>query len=230
MAMDILGAPAHEYVWKNRGVYFGSRTWSRGVTKTIRRIFASTYRFSQLPRRRCLRLAGLPYKQAKRRGHAIDRTLSRWASGQSLARTKIKEPGVLLEIFTVRGWKPVGSQVVVAWPEARLATRIDLVLFDSTTQRLLVVEVKSGCLYRRQSHGYLAHVQPRVTNAPLHQHQLQVVLGKELLVRTYPQWTRSQVDCVLIYVNHHLETEVVEECEFGIQYSSCIRDVLLRTA
>ena len=227
----ILGPPVHEYVWKNRSVYFGKRIWSRGVTKTIRRIFASSYRFSQLRRRRkSQEHVGLPRRQAKRRGQAIDRTLAQWVNGQSLTRTRIQEPAVLLKVFAKHGWTPIGSQVVVAWPAARLATCIDLVLYDAQAERVVVVEIKSGCLYRRESHGHLAHVHPKVTNAPLHQHQLQAVLGKELLVRTYPQWNRSQVECVLLYVTHELATELVREGDFGVQYSQRIQDILLRTA
>ena len=225
---SILGSPLCIYNWKTRSVYFGDKRWSRGVTTVIKKVFAPDYRYTKLKRGHYV--VGLPKRKAKRRGHAIDQTLHRWAMGISTARTRLKEPKALIKAFEDRCWSPVCSQLVVAWPDARMATKIDLVLHDATRNKLLVVEIKSGCGYRRNSHGTLRHTLPGVSNAPLHQHQLQVLFGKELLARTYPQWERRNIECVLAYVSTDGTVELFIEEEFAVQYTPVIETILLNTA
>lgn len=226
--MSVLGTPATLYVWKTRSVYFGAKRWSRGVTRTIRRLFVPDYQFRKLKRVRGS--TGLPKRKAKRRGHAIDRTLEQWSNGQSIGRCRIKEPRALISAFTELGWKPIGSQVVVAWPAARIATRLDLVLFDAERHKVIVVEIKSGCLYRRESHARMRHVRPPVSNAPINQHQLQTLLGRELFIRTYPHWDTSDVDCVLVYVTPDCSVEMVHGNEFDVTYDTRLDALLLNTA
>jgi hypothetical protein len=153
---SILGLPVCVYSWQTRSVYFGNKKWSRGVTTVIKKVFATTYRYTKLKRGHYS--VGLPKRQAKRRGHAIDAILHKWAGGISISRSRLKEPYALIRAFEEHGWNPVCYQLVVAWPTARLATKIDLVLHDSTNNRLIVVEIKSGCGYRRNSHGMLHHI------------------------------------------------------------------------
>jgi len=228
MINNILGPPVSTYKWATRSVYFGNKRWSRGVTKVIQGVFAPDFRFKKLPRGHCA--TGLPKRQAKRRGHAIDRTLDQWANGLSTSRSRLKEPIALIREFESYGWRPVRSQLTVAWPDARIGTRIDLVLYDATRHKIIVVEVKSGCGYRRKSHGMLRHLVPRVSNAPLHQHQLQVLLGKELLARTYPAWIRTEIECVLVYIASNGELELLREESFDVQYSTRVDTILLNTA
>lgn len=225
---SILGPPVHDYKWVTRSVYFGAKRWSRGVTKVVKSVFAPDYRFTKLKRGQCA--TGLPKRQAKRRGHAIDRVLEQWAHGLPTHRSRLKEPKTLIQTFESHGWHPVSSQLTVAWPDARIGTRIDLVLYDSERHKIVAVEVKSGCGYRRKSHGMLRHLFPRVSNAPLHQHQLQILLGKELLARTYPAWARADIECVLVYISPDCEVELLREESFDVQYTPKIDIILLNTA
>jgi hypothetical protein len=225
---SVLGLPVCVYSWHTRSVYFGNKNWSRGVTTVIKKVFASTYRYTKLKRGHYS--VGLPKRQAKRRGHAIDAALHKWAGGLSMAHSRLKEPYALIKTFEEHGWKPVCSQLVVAWPAARLATKIDLVLHDSINNKIIVVEIKSGCGYRRNSHGMLRHIVPKVSNAPLHQHQLQCLFGKKLLTCTYPQWTYADIECVLAYVSVDGTVELFMEADFAVHYTPCIETILMNTA
>jgi hypothetical protein len=224
----ILGPPVCVYAWKTRSVYFGNKKWSRGVTKVKKKVFASSYRYTKLKRGHYV--VGLPKRQAKKRGHAIDAILCKWADGFSITRSRLKEPRALIQTFEAHGWKPVCSQLVVAWPEARLATKIDLVLHDTTQNKVMIVEIKSGCGYRWNAHGTLRHIIPKVSNAPLHQHQLQVLFGKELFARTYPKWARVDTVCVVAYVAIDGTVELFMEDDFSVQYTQCIETILMNTA
>ena len=224
----VLGPPVCTYEWKGRSVSFGNGRWSRGLTTVIRAVFAPTYRFKKLCRTTCP--GGLRLRAAKRRGRAIDEALARWVQTPTTYRSTLNEPDVLIRLFTGHGWLPVDAQLVVAWPDARLATRIDLVLYDPGRNMLVVVEMKSGCAYRRVAHGTLHNVVPITSNAPLHQHQLQALLGKELLLQTYPKWTRSAVEAVVVYVTTAYQVELVREPDFGVVYSPHVQRALLRTA
>lgn len=223
--MSVLGTPVSRYVWKTRSVYFGAKRWSRGVTTLIHRLFVPDYQFRKL--RRVREGTGLPKHLAKRRGHTIDRTMQRWTNSQSIGRCRIKEPRALISTFGDLGWVPIGSQVVVAWPAARLATRLDLVMLDVARHKVIVVEIKSGCLYRRESHGRMHHVRPHVSNAPINQHQLQTLLGRELFLRTYPQWDPCDVECALVYVTPDCTIEMIYGNDFEVTYDNTRLDALL---
>ena len=224
----ILGQPVRVYTWTTRSVYFGEKRWSRGVTKVVKKVFAPGFRFKKLKRGQYV--PGLPKRQAIRRGHAIDRVLHQWASGLSIGRSRIREPKTVIQTFEALGWVPVQSQLTVAWPEARIATKIDLVLYDPENNKVIVVEMKSGCGYRRNSHGTLRHIVPKVSNAPLHSHQLQAAIGKELLARTYSEWARGDIECVLVYVSPDCEVEMIRESDFTVVYTPTIETILLNTA
>jgi hypothetical protein len=110
--------------------------------------------------------------------------------------------------------------LVVAWREGRIATMIDLVLYDETQEEIIIVEIKSGCEYRNLSTGSkLKHLKENVTDAPVHQHQLQVVLGKELFRRTYPE-CKKQVRALLVYVSKEGDLDVIEEEDFQVHYEN----------
>jgi hypothetical protein len=227
-ATTILGPPVCAYTWHTRSVYFGAKRWSRGVTTVVKRLFAPSYRYTKLKRGHCP--VGLPKRQARRRGHAIDHTLHKWAGGQAITRSRLKEPRTLIQTFEARGWTPVCSQLVVAWPAARLATKIDLVLHDRARNKIIVVEVKSGCGYRRKSHGVMRHIVPTVSNAPLHQHQLQVLLGRMLFARTYTHWRPVDIECVLVYISPACDVELLMDTAFSVHYTAGLDTILLDTA
>lgn len=225
-----LGDPILPYTFSKRSVYFGNRRWSRGVTTVIKKLFASSYTYQKLTMKHmCSR--GLRQKQAKRRGQLIDTVVGKWVNGHRI-KCRTQEPTALIHYFERNHWKPVSSQLVVAYPTARLATKIDVVLYDTVHDTLLIVEVKSGYHYRKCStlNGTLKFVRPIVSNCPLHQHQLQALLGKWLFLETYPQWTNRKVEAVVVYVSSDGECEVYMERYFTVLFSDTIKNVLINTA
>jgi hypothetical protein len=228
--MVCLGLPIKDFQFKNRSVYFGNKSWSRGVTTVIKNVFATAYTYNKL-RMRHVCPKGLRKRRAVRRGHIIDNTIDRWVNGLSL-KCRVKEPRMLIQLFESLAWKPIASQLVVAYPEARIATKIDIVLYDTRRDTLLIVEVKSGCHYRRctTKDGTLQHIRPIVNDSPLHQHQLQSLIGKLLFLKTYPHWSALSVESVVVYVSTSGDTELLMESDFDVQYSSVIEKVILRTA
>jgi hypothetical protein len=225
----ILGDPVDVYLFKSRSVYFGHKRWSRGVTKVIQKVFCPSFVFKKI--KRGSYVPGLTKRKAKKRGHLVDQIIENWVLGKP-TRCRILEPRSIINIMEELEWVPIASQLVVAWPEARLATKIDLVVYCETTNKIIVVEIKTGCGYRRCStpNGFLHHLRPKVSNAPIHQHQLQIILGKELLARTYPNWSRNNIEAVLIYVSTDGELELIREHEFSFTYSTIVENILLNTA
>jgi hypothetical protein len=221
------GNPVQSYVFKNkRCIYFGNKVWSRGVTTIIRKYFAPTYAFKKLKRVKYPR--GLPKRSAIRRGHAIDRTLQCWTEGHYSKRFRLIEPKAIIQAFEDRTWKPLSSQLAVAWPNARLATRLDLVLHDTLQNEILIVEIKSGCGYRNLANGKMKHILPSITNSALNQHQLQVLIGKRLFQKTYPNHTLT-TRCVLVYVSIDGHIDIIEESDFTVKYTESIENVIVRT-
>jgi hypothetical protein len=135
-------------------------------------------------------------------------------------RCRILEARPIITLFECRGWTPLASQLVVAWREGRIATMIDLVLYDENQEEIIIVEIKSGCEYRNLSTGSkLKYLKENVTDAPIHQHQLQVLLGKELFQRTYPD-CKKKVRALLVYISKEGDLDVIEEEDFQIHYEN----------
>jgi hypothetical protein len=230
MIIPLLGPPIERFSFNKRAVYFGQRKWSRGVTTVIKKVFASSYRYAKLPRRS--RATGLPFRKARRRGKLVDGILDKWVRGEK-TRCRIAEGRAIIQLFESRHWEPVASQLVVAWREGRIATMIDIVLHDVSTDEILVVEIKSGCEYRYLTTGSnLKNLGPSctVTDAPIHQHQLQVLLGKDLFHRTYPSCTKK-VQAVLVYAAKDGTLEVLMEEDFKVHCrDTAVVDAIFRTA
>lgn len=225
-----LGKPIKTYEFKRRSVYFGGKKWSRGVTTVIKQLFAPSYKFNKLQMKHVCE-KGLRKRHAKRRGVLVDDIIGKWVSGYHV-KCRIQEPRMLIKHFELMKWLPVSSQLVVACQEARLATKVDIVLYDSPNDILRIVEVKTGYHYRRCStrDGILRHVRPTVNNSPLHQHQLQALIGKWLFLKTYPQWVNKHVESVVVYVSNDGCIELLLEQNFQVKFSKCVEDVLMRTA
>jgi hypothetical protein len=231
MGVSLLGKPVTHFIFKSRSVYFGQKRWSRGVTKVIKNVFVPGYKYQNIRgRHKCTR--GLVKRKSLRRGHLVDTVLQEWANGKPL-RCRIKEPKAVVSYFNQCGWVPISSQLVVAWPEARIATKLDLVLHDPILDKVIVVEIKTGCHYRRcsTSTGTIKHMGPTaISDAPLHQHQLQALIGKQLLLKTYALDQIQSVEALLLYVSVDGEVEVFREPDFQVKYSDKIDQALLRSA
>jgi hypothetical protein len=108
-------------------------------------------------------------------------------------------------------------------------------LHDELRGVLLLVEVKSGCHYRRccTKNGTLRFIRPAVSDSPLHQHQLQALIGKDLFLRTYPHWKNEEgersVEAAVVYVAASGDIELIPEPEFKVKYSPLLSEILYKT-
>jgi hypothetical protein len=230
MSSVLFGDPQEVFHFNKRAVYFGQKKWSRGVTTVIKKVFAPSYVYRRLQRSKDIVKTGLPFRKARRRGKLVDEVLGKWVRGGK-TRCRILEARALIELFESRRWLPLASQLVVGWREGRIATMIDVVLHDEVTDQILIVEIKSGCEYRHVSTGSCMKClqSSDVPDSPLHQHQLQTLLGKELFNRTYKECTKS-VRGVLIYVGKDGSLEIVEESQFRVLYTDHVAQAIIRTA
>jgi hypothetical protein len=92
----------------------------------------------------------------------------------------------ILQYFVLRGWTPIHSQMVVSWPEARLATMADVVCRDQNGNHI-VVEIKTG--YKEaQLHSHTKfRMQPPfhlLDDSPYNQHLLQVAFTRHMYCRS----------------------------------------------
>ena len=205
------------YTFINRAVRFPGIGPSRGTTKVIKQIFCPHFHASRM-RNRPKNIGGLNYKQARNRGKAVDRGLSRWVCGQTpvSSLTEVKE---LIKWFQLNhpSWKPVQTQYVVACPIERLATQVDILMYCTILKRFIIVEVKTGCLARR-----CTTLPPNtivgsadVSHTLLHQHQLQTLISKHLFEHTHPEHIGAKM--LLIYVTEKGMIEAIDQSQFFAQ-------------
>jgi len=220
----ILGPPSNAFKWMRRYVRFNNGRCSRGVTKIIRRIFASNYRFKQLNR---TTFGSMSRRVSKRFGTRVDTAIDHWVRGLRVKEQHVRSMVKQLEQWS---WRPVTSQLVVARPLWRLATRIDLIVLDTLHDVLLLIEVKTGCPYRHESNGKMMRfIRPQIYNSMLHQHQLQAVLSAALFSYTYPNCTYA-VEPALLYMNHDGSLDLFRESQFQVHFNESIEQVLIGTS
>jgi hypothetical protein len=212
---------------KKSMVFAQTKQRSKGLTKTIQTVFFPEYKYDKLRGQR--KKGTLTFKSARQRGKTIDNQLSK-CIGQDLKIPPYMahETKLLLNFIRSKGFYIEKSQQAVGFAPWRLATSLDLVLrpCSSINDHRIVVEVKRGCLYRRCNiPGKTSqHLQPNVTVSPLHMHQLQVIIGAELLRRTD---STLPIKSWLLYVDE-TELEIVDK--FEITFSDTIDTALLVTA
>jgi hypothetical protein len=138
---------------------------------------------------------------------------------------------MILNFIRERGYYIEHAQYAVGYAPWRLATDIDLILRNVVgDDHRIVVEVKRGCLYRRQTvpNTTSQHLEHAVSVSPLHVHQLQAVLGKRLLelcdqtVEISGTW--------LLYVDLINGIELFREPDFDVKWSKGSEQMLESTA
>ena len=213
---EYLGRVDSPYIFNNRAVRFPGIGPSRGVSKVIKHVFARTYKHAKITNRPKPNVGGLKLRQACSRGKSVDSGLTKFYTHGT--RSRLVEVNTLIKVFESLGLECVETQSVVAWPEARLATQLDLLMFNKTTKRLVVVEVKCGSVARRcaTATGTLLTM-PQINDCLLHQHQLQTLLGRYLLAKTYPKVIENNVEMLLVYVQPDGSTEVFKNVDFTVR-------------
>lgn len=185
--------PEIKWDFNNKRFTINGRAVS-GVHPTIHSLFYPNYSFLQA---RARAQHNVPVGQrhryyGMRAGTSLDNTLDK--SVALFVRTGTK-PDILringlLKYFWVmcdkKQWVPVASQLTVGCATLRCATRIDVVCKD-THGNTVLLEIKRGYSYLNEaSHMMNAPFTDR-NNCPKNQHQLQLLLNRELYRRTYPQ-------------------------------------------
>jgi len=211
-----------KHIWSRNHTVFENGTMSRGVTTTIRKLFAPCFKFNALRARP--KGGGVTRSQARKKGHLIDHEIGLYINNVHSTDMFCKETKYLIDYISTHGLTPLWSQKVVGWMEARIATCIDLICRD-TSNTYVIVELKYGCAYRECSTGKLLRHVIAHDDSLLHQHQLQLLLTRVLFEKTYG----FRPLMLLLYT----DTEGVvpyTENTFGVQWTDKASEILCMSA
>lgn len=217
-----------------RGVRFDTtKRRSKGVTKVLTHVFFPAYCVQHLRGPVVPNIGGLRLRAARQRGRLLDRQLATMAGDTLLLRPPpraCKETKLILAFVRERGYYIEHAQHTVGYAPWRLATDLDLVLRKLDGTHRIVVEVKSGCLYRRRIVPGVTsrYLEPTVSVSPLHVHQLQALIGKRLLALC--DTTIEVGGAWLLYVDLVHGVEGIEEKDFGVRWSTGTERALEETA
>lgn len=107
----------------------------------------------------------------------------------------------ILERLVELKWHPITCQLPVSSKSGRIATLVDMLCFDLTTKRLVVVEAKTGFrTYYERSNAKLKAPFDDNLNSPRNQHQLQLSATKHLFLQTFGL-AAADVDAAVIRVD-----------------------------
>lgn len=177
-------------------VFPDTKKRAKGITKFITKKFAPTYKYNKL-QKRPKNVGGLSKRQARNRGKLVDRQLTRYIHSKKTTAYFCTPTNNLLAFFRDNHITLTHSQFTVGYSKWRLATLVDLVAKTSSGKTLLI-EVKTGCHYRRcTTGGYLKHITPQTSDSKVHQHQLQILMCKRLFIKNFP--CLPPPDTLLIY-------------------------------
>ena len=215
------------YIFQNRSIRLDGNIKTRGVHKVISRHFFPSYKYSVL-KKKTPNVGGLSYRNACRRGKLIDRQMSRYCSNsQKIPARACHETRHIINYFLSEQYTAVAAQFPVANAAYRLGTCIDVVVTDKAGNTILV-EIKRGCQHRHLSTGgnMLNYKNNSISDALHHQHQLQIILGKQLFMKTLPQ--NKNVSCLILYVDD-IGVTAFREDDFSVGWCSEIHQKLLNT-
>ena len=219
-----------------RGVFFAAtRQRSKGVTRVITKVFFPAYKVQNLRGPTYTNKGGLRLRQARVRGKLLDRQLAKVVGDRLLLAPPpraCEETKQIIAFIRTHGYYIEHAQYAVGYAPWRLATDIDLILRPVVgDSHRIVVEVKRGCLYRRQivPNATSQCLETVVNVSPLHVHQLQALIGKRLLELC--DTTAVHIAGVwLLYVDLLHGVERIEEKDFGVQWSKRSEQALQATA
>lgn len=214
---------------KKSMIFASTRQRSKGLTKVIKTVFFPGYSYSKLRGGR--EHGTLSLRSARGRGKTVDRQLARCVGREAtLPPRATPETRAVLEHIQGSGYYIESAQRPVGWAPWRVATWLDLVLrpvvLDHRPDHRVVVEVKRGCLYRRCSvpGAKSRHLDPAVGVSPIHMHQLQAEVGRQMLQRVDPS---LPVRAMLLYVD---EAGVEAVTDFAVAWSAQTERALVETS
>jgi hypothetical protein len=210
-------------------IFESTKQRSKGLHKVIQTVFFPQYKYDKL---RGTRSHGtLNFRTAKVRGKTIDKQLSQCIGlDAKVPFGAMNETKRLLEFIQTAGYYIETSQKPVGFAPWRLATELDLTLrpvnlLDQEDHRV-VVEVKRGYHYRDCTvpGATSQRLIPEVVVSPRMLHELQAVLGAELLRKTD---SSLPIKTMLLYVD---DKQLEAVTDFKVKFSDITELALLATA
>lgn len=205
-------------------VFVASSQRSKGVTKVIQNLFAPSYRYKSLKGSRIPNKGGLKWKDAKRRGKLIDTQMGKYHIRNTIPPRACTEVKTIISWISSHEYIIVATQQPVGKSQWRIATEIDLLLWDCKKQTFVIVELKSGCGYREQHTGIPMQHGVIGTDSKRSQHELQCIL-MGMLWDTY--FDNLPKELMLLYVNPKGDLLCIPETDFQISVQpQVIEDIL----
>lgn len=176
-----------------------------GLTNTIKRYLAPGYNHKKLaspPKN----VGGLSMRQAKNRGNKIDSCITKWAESYPKQSTsRLAETRALIAYFDANGLVPVATQVIAVNRDAKVGTRVDLVVHDTGSNVCKLVEIKTGCVYRDTAMRNAKKMMHQTIGKDVQMtarriHEIQTLMSLVMLQETYPNVPIDDTP-ILIYVS-----------------------------
>lgn len=135
----------------------------------------------------------------------------------------------VIELFRRKQWIPVDAQVVVGCTKSRLATAIDIVARHFETNRLILIELKTG--YNGTFVEYNGHTMlppfAHLAATPRHFAWLQLTLSWMLWAETFPRRRIRHCDVMVLHVVQDVEPALhVIPPEFGVKAVEALRSLM----
>lgn len=133
----------------------------------------------------------------------------------------------IMAMLSLKKWHIVGTEMPIADDNSRVATAIDILVYDSVKKNLVLLEVKTG--YEGEEYGphpdddRLCQPFQNIINCPKNRHFLQLMSMKEILFRQY----KTVVDeCYIVRVLPKTKCRVTLNKMTGWCFSKVNRDNL----
>jgi len=119
--------------------------------------------------------------------------LGAWCNGCSMLSAPDEYTRMIIDAFRHWRWTPVCSQFPIFSETVGVFTFIDLLMNDEAGN-MVVVEIKTGYdLYAGRGSNHMNWPLEQLSNAPIMQHALQVLIAEQILVREYNVHARDAV-------------------------------------
>lgn len=119
----------------------------------------------------------------------IDKVVKKLREGKPLKLSSSTDPCTIrvLNVFISKRWLPVASELAIYDEESKVATAIDVVVFDIVKKELIIIELKTG--YENEEYGDLEEDDRmdliNVKNSPRNRHMLQLLWMCLILKKKY---------------------------------------------
>jgi len=188
-----------------RGTLVLDGIFLRGVTQVAQSLYYPSYMFKRATKGTVYlvspKISGVGSNlRGKRLGNMIDRQLQQIHFGKRLPKHILPETEKLLAFFQKQHWEMKYCQFPVGVQSSRLGTNIDVLCWSKSSQRWIILEIKSGYGQYKYKHtgNHMFFPLGTLKDCPFNQHQLQLFLSKMLFCENFPDLSP---DAFLLYVD-----------------------------